>query len=101
MINDINRANMLIYDQSDRFKGKIAYGDTVMITSPYEQLNGWWVVHDAKNARYTRSIDFLQTKGDATLYNNNPLWNGRFDDINIYSNEDWKEAKLNKYKNII
>lgn len=67
------------------FKGRIEYGDTIWIESPYETINGWWVVHDTKNKRYRNSIDFLQTKGDGTLYENNPMWNGRFDSIKIYN----------------
>lgn len=99
MINDINRANMLEYYGVDRFRGKIAFGDTIWITSPYKQLNGWWVVHDTKNSKYTRSVDFLQTAGDATLYNNNPLWSGKFDSIKIYTadigeNQSWKNSKF-------
>ena len=99
MLSDINRANTLVYDRTDLFKGKIAYGDTIWIRSPYNQLNGWWVVHDTKNSRYTRSIDFLQTAGDATLYNNNPLWSGKFDSIRIYTadlgeNQSWKNSKI-------
>ena len=52
-----------------------------------------------ENEIFTRSIDFLQTTGDATLYNNNPLWSGRFDSIKIYTadigeNQSWKNSKF-------
>jgi hypothetical protein len=75
----------IINDNTNKsFKGKIQYGDTIWIKSPYDEINGWWVVRDAKNKRYTNSIDFLQTVGDGDLYGNNKLWNGRFDGIKIY-----------------
>ena len=83
MLFDMNRAQLI--DSTDkRFKGKLSYGDTVWIKSPNVKLNGWWVIHDSKNKSYTKSIDFLQTKGDESLYNNNPLWSGKFDNIKIY-----------------
>jgi hypothetical protein len=91
----------LIYDEyrmkltkpgSSRFRGKIQYGDTVWIDSPYPEINGWWVVCDAKNKRYTKSIDFLQTKDDKTLTKNYPLWPGEFTNIKIY------HFRTNSYK---
>ena len=72
------------------YKGRIEYGDTIWIASPYPEINGWWVVHDTKNKRYRNSIDFLQTKGDGALYKNDSMWNGRFDNIKIY---DYEQAK--------
>jgi hypothetical protein len=67
------------------FKGKINYGDTIWIESDNNNnLNGWWVVHDTKHPRVVKSIDFLQTKGDTKLYNNNKLWSGKFLNIKIY-----------------
>lgn len=79
------RQRLLNDSTSALFKGKIQYGDTIWIKSPYEEINGWWIVRDAKNKRYTNSIDFLQTAGDGSLYKNDKLWNGRFDDIKIYT----------------
>lgn len=70
------------------YRGKIKYGDTVWIDSPYSEINGWWIVHDTKNKRYRGTIDFLQTKGDGTLYGNNSMWSGKFENIKIYSIND-------------
>lgn len=84
MLYCLRRAQIINDPFDSRFKGKIGYGDTVWIVSPHEKINGMWVVHDAKNALYTNSIDFLQTKGDGSLYDNNPLWSGKFEDIKIY-----------------
>ena len=75
----------LINDSTDnRYKGKIKYGDTIWIDSPYNNINGIWIVHDTKNKRYSGSIDFLQTLNDGSLYDNNPLWSGKFENIKIY-----------------
>jgi len=82
MLNCNYRATLL--KDSTRFNGKLQYGDTVWIKSPYEKINGWWVVRDAKNKRFSNSIDFLQTTGDGSLYNNNPLWSGKFENIKIF-----------------
>lgn len=79
-----------LVDDSMQFRGKISYGDTVWIQSQHPEINGWWVVRDAKNKRYKNSIDFLQTVGNGNLYNNNPMWNGKFENIRIYSQEDAK-----------
>lgn len=84
MLNCVKRANIINDPNDKRFKGKIKYGDTVWIESPYPNINGIWIVHDVKNAKYMRSIDFLQTKGDYSLFNNNPLWSGKFENIKIY-----------------
>jgi hypothetical protein len=84
LINDTNRAELIKHLSDNRFKGKIQYGDTVWIDSPYPEINGWWVVHDAKNKRYTNSIDFLQTKGDKELIKNYPYWSGKFDSVRVY-----------------
>jgi hypothetical protein len=85
MINSTYRANQLLFPTRDnRFKGKIQYGDTIWVESRNKKINGWWVVKDAKNAIYRNSIDFLQTKGDGSLYDNNPYWNGKFNGIKIY-----------------
>ena len=88
------RMGLLNDSTSALFKGRIEYGDTVWIESPYQQINGWWIVHDTKNKRYENSIDFLQTKGDGTLYNNDPMWNGRFDSIQIFTINDAKALGL-------
>ena len=88
------RMSMLKDSTSALYQGKIEYGDTVWIASPYPEINGWWIVHDTKNKRYRNSIDFLQTKGDGSLYRNNPMWNGRFDDIRIYRSDDLQKHGL-------
>jgi len=82
------RMGLLNDSTSALYKGKIEYGDTIWIDSPYPTINGWWIVHDTKNKRYRNSIDFLQTKGDGNLYENNPMWNGRFDSIKIFRIND-------------
>lgn len=92
MLYDMNRRNMIDTINDDRFKGKLAYGDTVWIESPkdntgnyiYPKINGFWIIHDTKNKRYEMSIDFLQTKGDWSLFNDDPMWNGRFDNLKIF-----------------
>jgi len=89
------RMGLLNDSTSPLYKGKIEYGDTVWIESPYPTINGWWIVHDTKNKRYRNSVDFLQTKGDADLYNNDKYWNGRFDSIKIYSVDDAKLLGFN------
>lgn len=85
-----------IKDKNDKnFLGKLKYGDIVFVESPkdslgnyiYPNLNGWWHVEDAKNPRYINSnikLDFLQTIGDGSLYNNDPTWNGKFNNVKIY-----------------
>ena len=78
------RVKLLNDSTSTLYKGKIQYGDSVWVQSDNENINGWWVVHDTKNMRYTKSIDFLQTKNDGSLYDNNPNWDGKFRDIKIY-----------------
>ena len=84
MLDDEYRRNKLNDSTSDRFRGKIKYGDTVWIESDIPQINGWWVVHDTKHKRVKNSVDFLQTKGDGRLYSNNKLWSGRFHNLKIY-----------------
>jgi hypothetical protein len=84
------RVRLLNDSTSELFRGKIEYGDTVWIDSPYPQINGFWVVHDTKNKRYRNSIDFLQTKGDGSLYNNDSMWCGKFENIKIYRLTDAK-----------
>lgn len=81
------RQNLLNDSTCTLFKGEIEYGDTVWIESPYIEINGWWVVHDTKNRRYTNSIDFLQTVGDGSLYCNDTKWSGKFENIRIYKKE--------------
>jgi hypothetical protein len=95
MLDDEYRAN-LVNPHCPRFKGKIEYGDTIWVDSPYKEINGWWVVHDTKNKRYNNSIDFLQTKSDGSLYNNNQLWNGKFDSIKIYQIKNYTYLDLQK-----
>lgn len=93
MLNDKYRAS-LVKSNDNRFKGKIQYGDTVWIESPYSEINGWWVVCDAKNKRYTKSIDFLQTKGDGGLYDNDSQWSGKFINIEIHRYDNKQYANL-------
>ena len=94
MLNCKYRMHLLNDSTSILYKGKIEYGDTVWIESPYETINGWWIVHDTKNKRYQNSIDFLQTKDDSNLYGNDPMWNGRFDNIKIFKFSDIKKFGL-------
>lgn len=74
----------LITDNDNRFRGKLRYGDSIWIDSPYVEINGWWEIRDTKNKRYINSIDFLQTIDDDRLYNGDKLWSGKFTDIKIY-----------------
>lgn len=90
MLNCEYRQNLLNDSTSNLYKGAIKYGDTVWIKSPYPEINGWWIVHDTKNKRYQRSIDFLQTKGDYSLFKNNKEWSGKFDSIRIYKKNNFK-----------
>ena len=95
MLNNSYRASLVKNPKSQLFKGKIEYGDTVWIESPHNNnINGWWIVRDAKNAKLRKSIDFLQTVGDNTLYNNDPQWSGKFNDISIYK---LKNSSYNKF----
>jgi hypothetical protein len=96
MLNDMWRRTLIDTTVDNRFNGKIAYGDTIWIESPkdslgryiYPNINGYWIVQDTKNKRYKNSIDFLQTKHDWNLFNNDSMWNGRFDDLKIYMYHD-------------
>jgi len=96
MLDSKWRVELLNDSTSNLYKGRIQYGDTVWVSSYNPTIDGWWVVRDTKNKRYQNSIDFLQTKGDANLYNYDPMWCGRFNDIKIYSADDVKKyRKLN------
>jgi len=95
MLNSIYRASLVSTD-NPRFKGKIEYGDTIWIESPYPEINGWWVARDAKNALYKNSIDFLQTAGDGSLYNHDKYWSGKFDNIKIFRIQNYKYTTLQK-----
>lgn len=69
----------------NRFNGLLSYGDTVYIQSPYNTINGLWIVKDTKNKRYkSPTIDFLQTKNDKNLFESNPNWSGKWENIKIY-----------------
>ena len=84
MLND-NYRSKLVTSKSPLFKGKIKFGDTVYIeSSNNSKLNGLWVVHDAKRHNYRRSIDFLQTEGDKSLYKDIPQWSGKFNNLKIF-----------------
>ena len=78
MLNCAERQKLLTYSRTDLYKGKINYGDTIWISSKHPEINGWWVVHDTKNARIKNSIDFLQSKGSESLY-------GKWKNIKIYT----------------
>jgi len=93
MLDSEYRQRLLNKPESDLYKGRIQYGDTIWIESPYPEINGWWIVHDTKNQRYRNSIDFLQTEGDGTLYRNDSLWCGKFENIKIY-----KQIDVNGFK---
>jgi len=85
MLKDERRRGMIDTTKDMRFNGKIRYGDTIVIVSPFPNLNGMWEVHDTKNKRYnTPTVDFLQSKNDKSIYNNNPMWCGKWVDIKIY-----------------
>ncbi len=86
MLNCTERQKMLVYSRINLFKGKINYGDTIWISSKHPEINGWWVVHDTKNAKIKNSVDFLQSKSKNSLY-------GKWEDIKIYklSNVSYKE----------
>jgi len=99
MLNNEYRAS-LVKSSCHRFRGKIKYGDTIWIDSPHNEINGWWVVCDAKNKRYTKSIDFLQTKGDKSLFNYNKYWNGKFEGIKIYRLENYNYSLLQNIASI-
>ena len=95
MLNCEYRKSLLLYERTNLYKGKIRYGDTVWIESSNIKINGWWVVHDTKNARFKKSIDFLQTNGDGSLYSYESTWSGKFDDNKIYTlnNVNYKTYK--------
>lgn len=39
-------------------------GDTVIIDSPNQKVNGEWVIHDVMNKRFTKRIDLLVSEDD-------------------------------------
>jgi hypothetical protein len=86
MLHSVNRQKLLTYSRTNLFKGKICYGDTIWVSSEYPEINGWWVVHDTKNAKIHNSIDFLQSKSKKSLY-------GKWEDVKIYKlkNISYKE----------
>jgi 3D (Asp-Asp-Asp) domain-containing protein len=48
----------------------VSYGDTVFVSGTIE-FDGYWIVHDTMNKRYTRTIDFLTDLNQPNrLYNN-------------------------------
>lgn len=79
------RHKLFVKDSTDnRYQGRIKFGDTIWIESPNPNINGKWVVHDLMNKKYKNAVDFLQTTGDGSLYDNNKLWDGKFKIISIY-----------------
>lgn len=89
MLNCIERQKMLNYNRSELYKGKIKYGDTILISSKHPEINGWWVVHDTKNARIKNSVDFLQDGSKNSLY-------GKWDDIKIYTLKNMSYGEYQK-----
>ena len=43
---------------------KYNMGDTVIIESPNEKVNGEWVIHDKMNKRFEKRIDLLVSSED-------------------------------------
>lgn len=39
-------------------------GDTIIIDSPNQKVNGEWVIHDVMNKRFTKRIDLLVSEDD-------------------------------------
>lgn len=101
MLRDSIREKILNNSNIDRFRGKIQYGDTVWIESNNPNINGWWVVHDTKNKRCIGNIDFLQTRGDGSLYDDNRLWGGKFKHLNIYRINNFSYTEYNNIQNDI
>lgn len=50
-----------------RWNGQFNYGDTVTITSGDPQIDGFWVIHDTLNKRYTNRGDLLFDRRVRTL----------------------------------
>jgi hypothetical protein len=96
LLNNTYRAKIINNAKDIRFKGKLAYGDTVWVDSPYKEINGWWVVKDAKNRRYQNSIDFLQSENDERLYGYNKYWSGKWRNIRIYKVNNYNYRALER-----
>ncbi len=77
MLYDTSKLKYINNKNDNRFKGKIKFGDTIMVVSKHEKINGIWIVHDVLNKRYTQRIDFLQSIDDKSIY-------GKYDSIKIY-----------------
>lgn len=43
---------------------KYSMGDTVIIDSPNDKINGEWVIHDKMNKRFTKRIDLLVSEDE-------------------------------------
>lgn len=56
------RAEM--FKDTSFWRGDFSFGDTVMVLSDDDRINGLWVVRDCMNKKYKKRIDFLQGKGD-------------------------------------
>lgn len=81
MLYDLNRAKA--YNKTPDgvwFKGKLGFGDTIWVESPYKEINGWWVIHDLLNKKMVNGVNFLQTTGDKRISGSH----GKFDQIKIY-----------------
>jgi hypothetical protein len=46
-------------DLLKKWRGEFSYGDTVMLTSGDEAIDGLWVIHDNMNKRFTNRGDLL------------------------------------------
>jgi len=108
LLNDTYRKNIINDSTDKRFVGKLKYGDTIWISSPYKKINGWWVIHDTKNSRFSNSIDFLQTEGDYNLINDfyikknkRNLWPGKWNNIRIYKIKNFDYVSFQKISNRI
>jgi len=63
--NNPQRWVALSRDLLHRWGGEFHYGDTIEIYSKeHPNVNGYWVAHDAMNAKYEMSIDFLMHPKD-------------------------------------
>ena len=60
LIKNEYRANL--FKTKNQWHGKIQFGDTIYVISDNKLLNGYWIVKDVMNSRYSRRIDFLQDR---------------------------------------
>lgn len=60
LIKDEYRANL--FKTKKQWHGKIQFGDTIYVTSENKLIEGYWIVKDCMNSRFSKRIDFLQDK---------------------------------------